>query len=310
MKHLSINKFQFKSSDYDEFGSLLKIANVEEKILESGSFLGMAKGVQTDRMTLLSFDINRKVLQQGAGTPGYVTFTIWEPDVLFSWRNQEMKGGMIGVLWNREHMSVTGSEFRAIPISIEEKFFKKLCLEKGYFDLVGKLRTNEILFVSELELQKIRNMIRFIIEDNSLDDSSLTKLIEEKLLNQFVDCLGSTLSDKKELDLTHWKMNLVIDYIHGNISNLSSLHQVSRGTQIPERTIRRLINNKFQISPKQYLNKLRLNDVRKGLLNDQCNSSIYQVASDFNFWHMGQFSKDYKNLFGELPSETVRKRHS
>ena len=310
MKHLSINKFQIKSSDYDEFGSLLKIANVEEKLLESGSFLGMAKGVQTDRMTLLSFDINRKVLQQGAGTPGYITFTIWEPDVLFSWRNQEMKGGMIGVLWNREHMSVTGSEFRAIPISIEEKFFKKLCLEKGYFDLVGKLRTNEILFVSELELQKIRNMIRFIIEDNSLDDSSLTKLIEEKLLNQFVDCLGSTLSDKKELDLTHWKMNHVIEYIHANISNLSSLHQVSRGTQIPERTIRRLINNKFQISPKQYLNKLRLNDVRKGLLNDQCNSSIYQVASDFNFWHMGQFSKDYKNLFGELPSETVRKRHS
>jgi len=288
----------------------LKIANVEEKLLESGSFLGMAKGVQTDRMTLLSFDINRKVLQQGAGTPGYVTFTIWEPDVLFSWRNQEMKGGMIGVLWNREHMSVTGSNFRAIPISIEESFFKKTCYEKGYFDLVDKLKTREVLFVSELELQKIRNMIRFIIEDNSLDDSSLTKLIEEKLLNQFVDCLGSTLSDKKELDLTHWKMNHVIEYIHANISNLSSLHQVSRGTQIPERTIRRLINNKFQISPKQYLNKLRLNDVRKGLLNDQCNSSIYQVASDFNFWHMGQFSKDYKNLFGELPSETVRKRHS
>lgn len=310
MKQLSINKFHFKSSDYDEFGSLLKIANVEETLLESGSFLGAAKGVQTDRMTLLSFDINRKVLQQGAGTPGYITFTIWEPDVLFSWRNQEMKGGMIGVLWNREHLSVTGSNFRAIPISIEENFFKKTCLEKGYFDLVDTLKKSEILFVSELELEKIRSLIRFIIEDKSFDDMTLTRLIEEKLLNQFVDCLGSTLSHKKELDLTHWKMNLVIDYIHGNISNLSSLHQVSRGTQIPERTIRRIIKNKFQITPKQYLNKLRLNDVRKGLLRERSNASIYQVASDYNFWHMGQFAKDYKNLFGELPSETLRKSTS
>jgi len=83
---------------------------------------------------------------------------------------------------------------------------------------------------------------------------------------------------------------------------------VSKGTHIPERTIRRLINKKFQVSPKQYLNKLRLNEVRKGLILDRRNSSIFQVASDYNFWHMGQFSKDYKNLFGELPSKTIRNR--
>ena len=287
---------------------MLQVAHIEEKLLESGSFLGMAKGVQTDKVTLLSFDINRKVLQLGTGTPGHVLFAIWEPNVLFSWRNVQMKSGMIGVLWNKEHQSITGSQFSGIPISIEENYFKKLCREKGYMELAKRIEKSEALYVPELELKKIRRLVRFIIQDNSLDQISLKRLIEEELLDLFIHCLGSALPDKSELDLTHSKMNLIMDYIHDNISNLSSLNQVSKGTQIPERTIRRLVNKKFQVSPKQYMNKLRLNEVRKGLILDRRNSSIFQVASDYNFWHMGQFSKDYKNLFGELPSNTMRNK--
>jgi len=31
------------------------------------------------------------------------------------------------------------------------------------------------------------------------------------------------------------------------------------------------------------------------------------MANRHGFWHMGQFAKDYKNLFGELPSQTLSK---
>jgi len=62
---------------------------------------------------------------------------------------------------------------------------------------------------------------------------------------------------------------LVVDYMHQNITNLSFLHQVAEGTKIPERTIRRLIQDKYQVSPKKYLNLLRLNEVRKELLLDK-----------------------------------------
>jgi len=51
-----------------------------------------------------------------------------------------------------------------------------------------------------------------------------------------------------------------------------------------------------------------LNEVRKKLKSNSDNLDIFQVASEFNFWHMGQFSRDYKNLFGELPSETFNSR--
>jgi AraC family ethanolamine operon transcriptional activator len=51
---------------------------------------------------------------------------------------------------------------------------------------------------------------------------------------------------------------------------------------------------------------LRLNEVRKSLKREADYSNILQVASEYNFWHMGQFSRDYKMLFGELPSDTMK----
>jgi AraC family ethanolamine operon transcriptional activator len=36
-------------------------------------------------------------------------------------------------------------------------------------------------------------------------------------------------------------------------------------------------------------------------------SSVAVVAANWGFWHPGQFAKDYKQLFGENPSETVKR---
>lgn len=52
----------------------------------------------------------------------------------------------------------------------------------------------------------------------------------------------------------------------------------------------------------------RLNQVRKSLrVADPKTSLIADLANDMGFWHMGQFAKDYRSFFGELPSETLKK---
>jgi AraC family ethanolamine operon transcriptional activator len=35
-------------------------------------------------------------------------------------------------------------------------------------------------------------------------------------------------------------------------------------------------------------------------------TKIADIANHWSFWRMGQFSKDYKCFFGELPSQTIR----
>ena len=36
------------------------------------------------------------------------------------------------------------------------------------------------------------------------------------------------------------------------------------------------------------------------------NAGIRDIANRYGFWHMGQFAADYKKLFGELPSKTLK----
>ena len=63
------------------------------------------------------------------------------------------------------------------------------------------------------------------------------------------------------------------------------------------------------LSPKTYLKALKLNEARRELRRSgSALASVSDVAMRYGFWHLSQFAADYRWLFGELPSETLRKR--
>jgi AraC family ethanolamine operon transcriptional activator len=59
-------------------------------------------------------------------------------------------------------------------------------------------------------------------------------------------------------------------------------------------------------SPHRYLKLRRLNLVRAVLMRrDQDPPLVKSVALSHGFWHLGQFSHDYREHFGETPSQTL-----
>ncbi|NEP45743.1 MAG: helix-turn-helix domain-containing protein [Okeania sp. SIO2H7] len=62
----------------------------------------------------------------------------------------------------------------------------------------------------------------------------------------------------------------------------------------------------FGTSPMRYLKVRRLNAVRRHLkASDPEETTVKDLANRFGFWSAGHFTRDYKTLFGELPSETL-----
>lgn len=62
-------------------------------------------------------------------------------------------------------------------------------------------------------------------------------------------------------------------------------------------------------TPAHWLRVHRLNGVRKMLLSEEGSKMlIKQVALEHGFLHLGRFSRQYKSLFGELPTDTVAAR--
>ena len=84
--------------------------------------------------------------------------------------------------------------------------------------------------------------------------------------------------------------------------------QIVRATGCSERTLQYAFKEHFGIGPKAYLIRRRLNGARDALARNDGPTAIADVANEWGFWHMGQFAKDYRALFGELPSETLGRR--
>lgn len=62
------------------------------------------------------------------------------------------------------------------------------------------------------------------------------------------------------------------------------------------------------LPPMEYLKILRLHEVRRSLKSaDPKISKVTKIAEVYGFWHMGQFSIDYRKMFGESPSTTLKK---
>ena len=79
------------------------------------------------------------------------------------------------------------------------------------------------------------------------------------------------------------------------------------------RTSRRTLQNSFRqvadATPVHYLRCVRLNAVRRQLMSIPApDLNIAQAAADRGFNHLSHFARQYKALFGELPSETQRGR--
>ncbi|KJH80492.1 helix-turn-helix domain-containing protein [Pseudomonas sp. KSR10] len=61
------------------------------------------------------------------------------------------------------------------------------------------------------------------------------------------------------------------------------------------------------INPVAYLRALRLNAAHRALITSDGTLSVQTVAASWGFWHLSRFASDYRQLFGELPSDTLRR---
>lgn len=77
---------------------------------------------------------------------------------------------------------------------------------------------------------------------------------------------------------------------------------------VSERTLESSFKATTGLSPVAYLTRLRLHRVHAALLAAEPGSTRVSVeAIKWGFWHLGDFSRAYKQCFGESPSQTLRR---
>jgi len=122
------------------------------------------------------------------------------------------------------------------------------------------------------------------------------------------DDFESTRSDR-----TRQAQSLIVktaeDYALAQTGDRLYVTDLCRVAAVSERTLEYAFKEIMGLTPVTYLTRLRLHRVRQALLAATPGSTTVSIeALNWGFWHFGEFSRAYRECFGELPSETLRRK--
>lgn len=101
----------------------------------------------------------------------------------------------------------------------------------------------------------------------------------------------------------------VEDYAMAHTGDRLYVTDLCKFASVSERTLENVFKEVLGLTPMTYLARLRLHRVREALLAANPGSSTVSTeALNWGFWHFGEFSRAYKQCFGELPSDTLRRK--
>lgn len=138
-------------------------------------------------------------------------------------------------------------------------------------------------------------------------DSSGLRQLRDDILIEWIEALPPSV-DTSDLDSRARRKRMVdkaCDLMLADCDEPLSILDVCSRVGASRRKLNYCFQDVLGVSPTQYLRALRLNAVRRDLKLPKSSTSVQDVAARWGFWHLGQFARDYKKHFSELPSETL-----
>lgn len=100
-------------------------------------------------------------------------------------------------------------------------------------------------------------------------------------------------------------------YIEGNLKRDICVEELAQEAKMSRRSLYMLFDKYARTTPKNFIRQKKLEAVYNALINPACHvANITTLALDYGFTHLGRFSEIYREAFGILPSDTLKKRQT
>ncbi|MCK9379482.1 MAG: AraC family transcriptional regulator [Sulfuritalea sp.] len=205
---------------------------------------------------------------------------------------------------------------RQLTVRIERKRIEQHCAS-----LLGRPLRKPIEFALAMPLDggpcnRWLRLLRTILDD--LDDpsgypisSSMEAQLEQALMTELLlahpNTYQSALCNSKQ-QLAPTYIRRVEEHIEAHAQFPLDVAALAEQEQVSVRAIYQGFQRCRGMSPGEYLKSVRLQRAHSELLaGDPRDAAVTMVATKWGFNHLGRFSNDYRRLFGELPSVTLRR---
>ncbi|PCI57770.1 MAG: AraC family transcriptional regulator [Gammaproteobacteria bacterium] len=155
-------------------------------------------------------------------------------------------------------------------------------------------------------------LLKLIFRESESSQSNFSELAPygSLLAIKLLGCFSNNIQMSTDVK-THRCFLHIDNFITNNIKDDISVEQLAVLSKVSQRTLYNIFTRYKSVTPMHYIKQKKLLHVRKALQRKEGSCrNITEVALDFGFMHLGRFSSEYRKVFGELPSVTLRNRHN
>ncbi len=213
---------------------------------------------------------------------------------------------------------LTPDSYDILGVVIQEELLERHAALADRTDLMEMLRKGESFPISlERKTAFWRQLSNILAKacrmgETTALSSAVCDVLAEELVTGLLDLFsdGTEPVKPRQSCLSHRKVvSRAREYMLSRPDQMISVVDLCENLHVSRRTLQNCFQKVLGVCPTTYLKALRLNAVRRELRNRESDSiTVQDVAANWGFWHMSQFAVDYRHMFSELPSETLKAR--
>lgn len=304
--------------DSDEHAESLKDWDQTYDQLSPGNFQGSVVDMRFKGLQLFRETTNRSVSQSGSCWDG--CFVVGIPVAmkgtgLFS--RQVLTSENILSFHSGQEFSLTSPEaFDIVALAVRKETLLETIHPEGIENL-GKVfpNTPTVMVADQNLISDLRNCLLAIFDPANFEPSLLRypqvqRAMSSAIIGHLLEVLQA--SNRAPLPTRSFAGRCQVvrdatDYAMSHTADPITVADLCAKLNISRRMLNYCFQDALDLNPVQYLRSLRLNGVRRELRDPEGGGmQIRDIAAKWGFWHLPRFAAEYRALFGELPSETVR----
>ena len=209
-----------------------------------------------------------------------------------------------------------GADTERLMIQIDREFFERFAT-----NMLGHALSSPLEFRLKLDTSRgigagLRAYVMHIARQLTLNPyfleySLVERQVENTLLTMLLCGQPNNYSEEITAVAQPGAPSYVVaayQYINENFQDSISIEDLVEVSGVSMRALYAGFKRYKGVSPMLALKTRRLQAVHEDLINPGCEEHVTQIAFRWGFTHLGNFSRDYRKLYGELPSATLKRR--
>jgi AraC family ethanolamine operon transcriptional activator len=301
--------------DFDEFSEHNGVLDIEFLQLAAAPVDSRAMRVALDHMVLMRGWENTSYLTRSAVPPGTSTLLFQLVHAGTSlWRGREVNlRSLLSYQNEAEHVgrSTGGAVWAAAFIQTDALAETSIAL-RGV-PPVDHAGGAAFLEPEPAEMEALRAAVQhaFLIAESApqlLETDSVRLSLESSILSAAIGAIDPP-GERRTPDgplISHQRVVASAEQALAKATDAPIyVGELCEAAGVSERTLRNAFQSLYRVSPIRLLHLRRLHQVRR-ILRDDVGASVTDAALRFGFGNLGRFAVEYRQLFGESPSHTLR----